>query len=96
MDNSATKQIHNCAEGAEKVIRTDNVLAESLPVHYALGEISDRGYTYYQVSVSTDAERNLVCIGEDRERAERFYELIVRNTVTPCTLHDVFEDVFSV
>jgi hypothetical protein len=32
-------------------------------------------------------------VGHDGERAGRLFSLLVRNTVTPCTLEEVLEDL---
>ena len=52
----------------------------SLPCHYAL-ELSARG------------QRHMQSVGQNLREAIAIMDLLVRNTVTPCTLKDVLEDL---
>lgn len=49
----------------------------------------------YLVAVYTDAETAVVDAGRKRSRATDFYQLILRGTVTPCTLGDIARDYFG-
>lgn len=47
----------------------------------------------YAVGLEGFGGRSLCRVGQDAARAEEVYMLLVRHTVTPCTLQDVMEDM---
>lgn len=46
----------------------------------------------YAVGMEGLGYRRLCCIGTDEDRAREIFDLLVRNTVTPCALGDVLEE----
>ena len=65
------------------------LLGES--VRYRLYEGRFAGCRYY-VEVTYREERAAAYLGEDKGRAQRLYELLVKGTVTPCTLESIVVD----
>jgi len=51
-----------------------------------------RPRTGYRVEMEGFGTRASSALGGDRSAARSFYDALVRNTVTPCTLEDVLED----
>ncbi|MBR4295379.1 MAG: hypothetical protein IKT56_00900 [Clostridia bacterium] len=47
------------------------------------------------ISVCFDGESTELLISRDFFTAVKFYQLIVENLVTPCTLGDIFEDFLA-
>ncbi len=47
----------------------------------------------YSVSLKGLGTCGCGMLGRDQTRAERIFELLVRNTVTPCALRDVLEEL---
>ena len=53
----------------------------------------DGGEEAYDLEMFGLGMYRLLPVGRDGERAGRLFSLIVRNTVTPCTLEEVLEDL---
>ena len=53
----------------------------------------DLALPQYYAEILYAGERATACLGTDRERAERIFELLVWGKVTPCTLCDIAEDM---
>jgi hypothetical protein len=47
----------------------------------------------YAVEMRGLGMRRMYCVGEDRDHAEWLFGMITRNTVTPCCLGEVLEDL---
>ena len=78
-----------------KTMREEEALAGNVTVRYRLSEMQSGSCVHYEILLSTSEESERVYVGATRRRAESFFELLVRNTVTPCTLMDVYEDNFA-
>lgn len=61
-------------------------------ITYALYRVVTNLATYYAVEVSAANEHDMRMLGENCERAEKLFEILVNETVTPCTLRDVLHD----
>jgi hypothetical protein len=79
---------------AENSLFSEKVIAEGLELCYSIGEAQGRSNGFW-VSVALADDSESVLIYGAIERAQEFFELIKRNTVTPCALRDVYEDVFG-
>lgn len=60
-------------------------------IRYRLCECRFAGCRYY-VEVRYREERAAAYVGEDKEKALRLYEMLVKGTVTPCTLEAIVAD----
>ena len=78
----------------ENSLFSEKVNVKGLELCYSIGKAQGSSNGFW-VSVALADESNIVFIYGSKERAQDFFELIKRNTVTPCTLQDVFEDVFG-
>ena len=74
-----------------KVLRMERQTVGEMEFSYILTEADG---AKFEISVESAIEHDSVFVCGNNE-AVKFFELLVRNTVTPCTLHDVFEDVFE-
>ena len=50
---------------------------------------------FYGVELAFAGQRRVRSVGRDASRAAAIMDLLVRNTVTPCTLGDVLEDLLE-
>lgn len=80
--------------------RTETRNAEGYEISYTLTEMCGEGVfaTVFSVTVSVKKgtysdEASAWDITRDRVRAEELFDLLVRNTVTPCTLRDILSDI---
>lgn len=48
---------------------------------------------YFLMEISAKDERELVCIGNNEEKAREFYSMCVKGQVTPCTLEACAQNV---
>jgi hypothetical protein len=64
-----------------------------LTISYELIEMSEGESVTYVIAVDTGKDRESVRIS-DIDAAGHFFGLITKHAVTPCTLCDVFEDMF--
>ena len=58
--------------------------------------VLDDASKVYGINASSSYEikrEDMVMLGCDKERAERIFRLIVDNSVSPCNMRDVIEDV---
>ncbi len=74
-----------------KVLRREWLSVSGTKLCYTLGETQNGELL---MSVGSEIECESVFVFNKSEALD-FFELLVRNTVTPCTLHDVFEDIFE-
>ncbi len=62
-------------------------------IYYRLFLIRGSGIRYYTINVTRGKESCSCRFGNDKNRAYDIYNKIVKNTVTPCTLCDIAEDL---
>lgn len=67
-----------------------NILGEE--IYYRLYVIRRAGKRRYAINITCGKECATCDFGRDRQQATEIYEMIVRNTVTPCALRDIAED----
>ena len=84
----------------KKCIRKETRKADGYTIDYILWESRGSGEfgTIYSVTVSSTKdscshEKTAYDITRNRVRALSLFDLLVRNTVTPCTILDVLEDI---
>lgn len=69
-------------------------LSPSRILHYRLLTLRHGQQTRYYIQVELNGERCTVLLPcNDRTDADQIFERIRRGKVTPCTLHDVLEDM---
>lgn len=63
-------------------------------VTYTLSEVrfSDTGCCYF-ITASLQNDVAVACVKGSKESVQEIYRKIVQGTVTPCTLHDVLDDI---
>ena len=64
-------------------------------VTYTLFELRDGHGVSYALSAAEEGYGALCEAGNDRTAAEGLFELICNGEVTPCTLCDVLDDIYS-
>ena len=62
---------------------------------WRVGAKPSRGRPAYAVSMDGLGYRRFCILGRDEARARAVFDLLVRNTVTPCALLDVLEAITS-
>ncbi len=97
MKQLTEQQNHTCRRTC---CRQETREAEGYSLTYTLWKFRGEGAfgTVFSVTVSAikgtySDEKNAYDITRNKRRAGKIFDLLVRNTVTPCTLIDVLEDI---
>lgn len=67
--------------------------AEVLSIHFMLWHIQTPHSSYYAVEISTETESDMAIVSRDYDRAQRIFEILFNESVTPCTLPDILHDI---
>ena len=73
------------------ILREEVATLAELTLRYRLCECRFAVPQYY-IEIYLDGQRSAAYLGTERVFAHRCFEMLVRNTVTPCTLLDIIED----
>ena len=74
-------------------IRKEYTEVEGANIEYTLFSIGGLLRRVYAIEIKRFDEKNTSFFGTDKKRAEDIFRMIVANTVTPCTLEDIAEDM---
>lgn len=75
-----------------RMLQRETQKTEGISIHYALYYISTPNAGYYAVEIFSEGEPDMRMLGTDYNRAQRLFEVLVNETVTPCTLRDILHD----
>ena len=64
-------------------------------LEYSLYRLRCKDYHCYAIRVRNGEEMRTRCFGRDLREAEKAFSAVVRNTVTPCTLDYIVEDMMG-
>ena len=76
-----------------KAIMRDFADLEGEKMEYTLMSLGGYLRPVYAIEIKTREECGLGFFGTDKQRALSVFKLIVANSVTPCTLQDIAEDM---
>ena len=76
-----------------RVLQTETCRTETFSAEYILMSIETARQTYYAIEICSSSEGAMELLGTDFERVQRYFEIMVNETVTPCTLRDVVHDM---
>ena len=62
-------------------------------VDYTLYRVITPHTSYYAVEIHTAEECEMQIVGQDCSHAQRVFEMLYNETVTPCTLIEVLHDI---
>ena len=75
------------------LIREEQILLLGIPMVYRLHAVEEGESSRFYISVVAPNEQCEVDAGSDLLRALGCYRRIVRGSVTPCTLSEIFQDI---
>jgi hypothetical protein len=76
-----------------RAIMKETAQVEGMKLEYTLISIGGPWHPVYAIEIKDFDERRLSFFGFDKKRAVDIFQMIVANTVTPCTLEDIAEDM---
>ena len=68
---------------------------EDITIHYTLCRFSTPHQACFAVEICTEEECAMQIIAKDRDRAQRIYEMLINEYVTPCTLTSILHDLIE-
>lgn len=83
----------NSVDAEIRVIQQECRTAEALQITYTFYKIVTPSTTYYAVEIAAADERDMQVLGSHSLRAEKIFEVLVNETVTPCTLREILYDI---
>ena len=75
------------------VIKNASAEIEGMEVEYTLLSLGSGFRPVYAIEIKERDESRLSFFGTDKKRAVSIFDSVVKNTVTPCTLEDIAEDM---
>lgn len=62
-------------------------------VHYTLYRITTPHANHFAIEIRTEEETGMQIIGQNDLHAQRVFEMLFNETVTPCTLSEILHDI---
>ena len=75
------------------VIKNASAEIEGMNIKYSLLSLGRGFRPVYGIEINDREECRLSFFGTDKKRAVSIFDSVVENTVTPCTLEDIAEDM---
>lgn len=75
------------------VIKNASAEIDGMDVKYTLLSLGSGFRPVYAIKIQNREESRLSFFGTDKKRAASIFDSVVENTVTPCTLEDIAEDM---
>ena len=75
------------------VIKNASAEIDGMDVKYTLLSLGSRFRPVYAIKIQNREESRVSFFGTDKKRAVSIFDSVVENTVTPCTLEDIAEDM---
>ncbi|MBR6577340.1 MAG: hypothetical protein IKK74_00155 [Clostridia bacterium] len=76
-----------------RVITNASAEIDGMDVEYTLLSLGVGFRPVYAIKVQNRDESRISFFGTDKKRAASIFDSVVENTVTPCTLEDIAEDM---
>ena len=76
-----------------RVIKNASAEIEGMDVEYTLLSLGSGFRPVYAIKIQNREESRVSFFGTDKMRAASIFDSVVENTVTPCTLEDIAEDM---
>ena len=76
-----------------RLLQEENRQTDEFSIHYLLWHIQTPHSTYYAIEIHTGEESDMAIISTDPDRAQRLFEILFNESVTPCTLSDILHDI---
>ena len=86
-------QTTNPVDAEIRVLQKESRTAETLQITYTFYRITTPTSTYYAAEIAAGEECDMQVLGSDSRRAEKLFEILVNETVTPCTLREILYDI---
>jgi hypothetical protein len=90
------EKLNTCSK-QHKCIREEQILVEVYTLIYRLMESTAPPICFsVSVSISTASsheEQTAIDISRNRTKADKIFDLLVRNSVTPCTLTEILSEI---
>lgn len=83
----------NKPDAAIRVIQKEVRYTETLSINYLFYIVTTGASVYYAVEILLNGEAAMQMLGSDEMRAQRLFEIMVNECVTPCTLADILHDL---
>ena len=80
-------------DAAIRVIQKEVRNTETLSIDYLFYIVTTGASSYYAVEILLNGEAAMQMLGSDEMRAQRLFEMMVNECVTPCTLADILHDL---
>lgn len=75
------------------VIKNASAEIDGMDVEYTLLSLGSGFRPVYAIKIQNREENRVSFFGTDKKRAASIFDSVVENTVTPCTLEDIAEDM---
>ncbi|MBQ3228641.1 MAG: hypothetical protein IJB43_08670 [Clostridia bacterium] len=75
------------------VIKNASAEIDGMDVEYTLLSLGSGFRPVYAIKIQNREESRVSFFGTDKKRAASIFDSVVENTVTPCTLEDIAEDM---
>lgn len=69
--------------------------ADGVTVYYSLYRLSTPCQEYYAIEICAEEEAEMQIVGHHHDRAQRIFELMFNEHVTPCTLAEILHDLLT-
>ena len=76
-----------------RVIKNASAEIEGMDVEYTLLSLGSGFRPVYAIKIQNRDESRVSFFGTDKKRAASIFDSVVENTVTPCTLEGIAEDM---
>ena len=76
-----------------RLLQEETQRAEGISIRYILYQMITSQNTYYAVEICTERESEMAVVGKNNARAQRLFEIMINETVTPCVLLEILRDV---
>ena len=76
-----------------RVIEDERRCLNELSIDYTLYQIATRCTTYYAIEIRSETESEMQIISQKQSHAQRVFELLFNEAVTPCTLTEILHDI---
>ena len=74
-------------------IQQESRIADSLQITYFFYRITIDSAVYYAVEIIAADERDMQILDTHLPHAEKLFEILVNEIVTPCSLRDILRDI---
>ena len=76
-----------------RLLQKEHRQIDALSLEYLLWQICTDCSSYYAIEILANDESDMESLGQNYNRAQRIYEMLFNETVTPCTLPNILHDI---